>query len=105
MKNYRVNKGLQKEIRFIGLNQNYAMQFFGVVTLSWLLLFSAIGVTMLTLLLYMVPIVGFYPYFKKMDKKNQKNNIKKTKANGSKPIQYKREFTPITENNEELLTK
>lgn len=105
MKNYRINKGLQKEIRFLGLNYHYAMLFLGAVTLTWLFLFSLIGITLLKLFLYLAPIFGYHQYFKILDKKNQKFNIKKRKANSTKPMQFKRQFTSVTENNEELLTK
>lgn len=104
MNKFRVNKGLQKEIRFVGLNYNYAMQYFGAVTFTWLFLFITIGMTAFLLLFYALPVVLYHRYFKARDKRNQKQNLRKLKANKLKPSQFKREFSTIIEN-EELLIK
>lgn len=104
MNSTRVNKGLEKEIRFFGLKYTYATNYFAAVTFTWLFLFSILELNVKTIILFILPIVVYHQYYRKVDKRNQKENIQKKRANSKKPTKFKRNFTPISEN-EKLFTK
>lgn len=104
MNKFRINKGLEKPVRFFGLDQAFAMEYFGAVAITWFFLFSTVGMTKMSLILYLLPIFIYYTYFKAKDKRNNVLNLKKRKAALAKPTIFKRDFGIKTEH-EKLLNK
>lgn len=91
MKQFKINKGIQKEIRYLGLNSEFALKYLLSVAFFYLLSFSLIGMTKQTFLVYIIAIFAIYYPFKKMDLNNKEYNLKKKKANKFKPSNFSRQ--------------
>ncbi|MFV0531866.1 MAG: hypothetical protein ACK5MD_10585 [Flavobacteriales bacterium] len=96
MKTYTIYKGLQKPIRYIGLDKQFALLFIGYLVVSSggiLVAFSLSGVVACILF---ANVFVSYGYFKYQDKQNLKMNFKKKRAMKFKPDSYKRKNNPLT---------
>lgn len=87
MRTFKVNKGIQKEIRYLGLKSDYALQYLLSLALFYSLCFTLLGMTKQTLFIYIIAVFIIYLPFKRKDKMNRKYDINKRKANEMKPKQ------------------
>lgn len=85
IKEHKVYKGINKEIRFLFLERNIAMQFLGCCAMLVLIILMFFRVSMVSLGVTLGIIGLIYSYFKKKDLRNQKHNIRKEDCNKRKP--------------------
>lgn len=101
---YKVYKGLQKEIRWLGLNKSIALQYMVSLTLN-LLIVLMMGLNAFSFLYGVSSLFWLYFIFYLKDKKNRKTNAKKKNANQGKPTYIKRLPKKIEKINNGLFIK
>ncbi|WP_454058923.1 DUF4133 domain-containing protein [Elizabethkingia ursingii] len=97
MKKYKVNKGINKPIRFLGLDQKYAYYFMGIVPMLWIVLYTFLGMSLSVIPFYILPVLPIYLYFKRKDIENKAFPSEKKKALMIKPKKIKRDFGKMQE--------
>ncbi|MDM1299763.1 hypothetical protein ACTS91_17290 [Empedobacter falsenii] len=90
MQRFKVNKGINKKIRFLGMESEFAQQYLIALSSYWLVVFTLFGSTKTFLLFGIIGIFIIYIPFRAKDARNKKNNLKKLKANKLKPTHFKR---------------
>ena len=90
MQRFKVNKGINKKIRFLGMESEFAQQYLIALSSYWLVVFTLFGSTKTFLLFGIIGIFIIYIPFRAKDARNKKNNLKKLKANILKPTHFKR---------------
>ena len=90
MLTFKINKGINKKIRFLGMESEFAQQYLIALSFYWLMVFILFGSSKTFLLFGIAGIFTLYIPFRAKDARNKKHNLKKLKASRLKPTHFKR---------------